>query len=284
MMSKNLLSGIQVVNLSNNLPGPAAAARLQQFGAQVKKVEPPGGDPFVQICPDWYQDLCREQQIFQLDLKKETERVKLDEWLVESDLLITSIRLPALERLNLSWLSLHSRFPQLCHVAILGYPSPHEDRPGHDLTYQATLGLVIPPVLPRTLMADLAGAERAVSAALALLLTRSRGGEGGYMDVTLSEAAASFAAPLRYQLTTSGGMFGGGLAGYNLYETQRGWIAVAALEPHFWERLTEALNLDSELAEAGDLRRMFLIHPAEYWESWAEALDIPLVEVSGFER
>ena len=67
--------------------------------------------------------------------------------------------------------------------------------PGHDLTYLAHLGLLCPPALPRTLMADIGGAERAVSAVLALLLGRERGGGERYAEVALSDAAEAFAGP-----------------------------------------------------------------------------------------
>ena len=65
----------------------------------------------------------------------------------------------ALARLGLEWGSLHARFPRLCYVAIVGYLPPHENVPGHDLTYQAAYGMLTPPHLPRVLVADMAGAH-----------------------------------------------------------------------------------------------------------------------------
>lgn len=72
-----------------------------------------------------------------------------------------------------------------------------------------------------------------VSSALALLFRRERGGEAGYAEVALSEAAASLAEPLRYGCTAAGALLGGGIPEYNIYKTVDGWVAVAALEPHF---------------------------------------------------
>jgi alpha-methylacyl-CoA racemase len=91
------------------------------------------------------------------------------------------------------------------------------------------------------LVADLAGAERAVSAALLLLFTRERGRGAGYAQVALSEAAQSFAEPLRQGLTAPGGVLGGGFPGYRTYRARDGYVALAALEPHFWERLLQEL-------------------------------------------
>ncbi len=65
---------------------------------------------------------------------------------------------------------------RLCFVGIIGYPAADEERSGHDLTYQGDFGLLHPPQMPPTLFVDLAGAERAVSMALALLNRAARNG------------------------------------------------------------------------------------------------------------
>src|SRR5215203_834817 len=231
------LRGIRVLTLAVNLPGPVAASRLGAMGASVVKVEPPGGDPLAWMCPGYYEDLSAGQEVVRLDLKTQEDRASLDDWLEKTDLFLTSSRPVALGRLGLSWPELHARFPGLCQVAIVGHPPPDEDAPGHDLTYQARIGTLAPPELPRVLVADLAGAERAVSAALSLLLARERGQGAGYKQVALSEAARSFAEPLRQGLAAPGGVLGGGYAGYGLYRTRDGYVALAALEPLFWERL-----------------------------------------------
>ncbi len=271
------LQGIQVVSLAVNIPGPVAAAQLTRLGAQVTKVEPPGGDPVAAFSPSLYAQLTQGQTVRTLDLKDPGSRQALDQLLAESDLLLTATRPAALARLGLDWPQLHRRFPQLCHVAIVGYPPPRENEAGHDLTYVADLGLVSPPALPRTLLADLAGASQAVSAALALLLARARGQEASRALVALSQAAETFALPLVHGLTGPGAVLGGGLPGYNLYRAETGWVALAALEPHFWQRLLDALGLAS--ADAADLARIFATRPAQEWEAWARERDIPLAAV-----
>jgi len=161
-------------------------------------------------------------------------------------------------------------------VAILGYPAPDENRPGHDLNYQSEMGLITPPHLPRTLLADLAGAERAVTAALALLLACRRG--EAYAEISLAEVAWDFAAPLRYGLTSPGSFLGGGFSGYNLYRTADGWITLAALETHFWERCTRELGLAPSAGQE-DMARAFAEHPTAYWQAWAVEHDLPLAVV-----
>jgi crotonobetainyl-CoA:carnitine CoA-transferase CaiB-like acyl-CoA transferase len=271
------LEGARVVSLAVNLPGPVAAAALRDVGASVVKVEPPGGDPLASVSPKWYADLTRGMQVQTLDLKAAADRRRLDDWLEAADLFLTSTRPAALQRLNLAWTNLHQRYPRLCQVAIVGYGSPRENVAGHDLTYQAEIGLVTPPALPPTLLADLGGAQQAVIAALALIMARDRDGEGSYVEVSLAGAARFFAEPLAYGLTGDGNALGGGLPAYGLYRTRDGWLAVAALEPRFRETLGRELSINPEDREA--LARVFAERSSAEWETWAEARDLPITGV-----
>lgn len=272
------LHGIRVLNLALNLPGPAAARRLHQLGAEVTKLEPPAGDPMEQYHGAWYRDLSAGQTLVRLDLKAQDGQDRLHELLAGTDLLITATRPAALARLGLDWPTLHDRYPRLCQVAIVGYPAPRENEAGHDLTYQASLGLLTPPQLPRTLLADMAGAEQAVSSALELLLARERGIGGGYGEVALSEAVTALAEPLRYGTTMSGALLGGGVPEYNIYRTRDGWVAVAALEPHFKSRLEDALAVKNR----EEYQAAFLTRSAVQWEAWAKHSDIPIVAIKDF--
>ena len=275
---EKVLSGFRVVNTGCNLPAPLAAKRLQEMGATVVKVEPPGGDPFENYSPTWYQDLHCGQQVVHLDLKSESGRSTLHNLLEAGDLLITSNRPSALKRLGLAWENVHARYPKLCQVAILGYAPPNEEIPGHDLTYQAQAGLLSPPALPRILLADLMGAERAIQASLGLLLARSRSGEGGFAQVALTDGVESLSKTLRYGLTASGNLLGEGDARYNLYQTKSGWIALAALEDHLWQALIRALGLASPPDKAV-LMEIFISKTSDEWENWAQVLGIPLCRV-----
>jgi len=157
------------------------------------------------------------------------------------------------------------------------YAAPVEERTGHDLTYQGDLGLLRPPQMPPTLFIDLAGAERAVSMALALLNRAARSGHAGCAWVSLHECARDLAAPLKAGLTSSDGILGGAYPLYGFYRANDGWIAIAALEPHFAERLLSELGLKT--ADRTALERIFLQRKAASWEKWAAELDLPLVAV-----
>jgi crotonobetainyl-CoA:carnitine CoA-transferase CaiB-like acyl-CoA transferase len=272
------LEGIRIVTTAVNVPGPVAVAMLRDKGATVVKVEPPGGDPLSRWAPRWYSELCAGIDVLRLDLKSADGRGRFDALLASADLLVTSSRPGSLQRLGLAWIDLHSRHARLCHVAIVGYAPPHDDRSGHDLTYQAEAGLLTPPGMPVTLVADLSGAQRTVVEALDLLFVRERGGGAGRAEVALADCATLFAEPFRHGLTAPTGLLGGGCAAYGIYPARDGWIAVAALEPQFRAGLARALDVDVEnrAALAGALREK----PASEWQNWAVTHDLPLHAVN----
>ncbi len=270
------LEGVRVVNIAINVPAPLAAFRLGQFGAEVVKIEPPAGDLLLSSCRAYYDYLSDGHQILKLDLKSAADRSRLDEYLATADILLTAQRLAALERLGLDWKRLHRQFPRLCHVALIGFPAPNEEHPGHDLMFQAMYGLIDPPKMPKTLVADLGAAERLVSAALALLLARERTGEAGYAQVSIAEAGESFSLPAQYGLTMNGPL-GGALPSYGLYRAQEGYVALAVLEAHFLERFSKACGLQTVSPET--LEALFLTRTAKEWETWAWEHRLPLAEV-----
>jgi len=276
-MGSEPLLGQRVISLAVNLPGPLTAARYTALGAAVTKVVPPTGDPLAWVSPAWHDSLQAGQEVVSLDLKSADGQAKLAELLAGADALLTSTRPAALARLGLDWPTLSARYPRLCHVAIVGYPAPDEDRAGHDLTYQASAGLLEPPRFPRIPLADYAGSERAVSALFALLWTRERTGRGDRSEVSVAEALAPYADALRYGLLAPGTLLGGASPLYGLYWAASGWVALAALEPHFGAQLARGLGLAELTAES--LAQAFLTRPAREWEAWAVEQDIPLAAV-----
>jgi crotonobetainyl-CoA:carnitine CoA-transferase CaiB-like acyl-CoA transferase len=271
-----LLEGIVVVSLAINLPGPLTAARLSKLGAHVTTVLPPSGDPIALYQPEWFADLHKGQDLVILDLKSPDGIVELDALLANADILITSSRPSSLMRLGLDPESISKKHPRLCQIAIVGESGVNAENPGHDLTYQAINALVIPPAMPITLIADMAGSERAAQIAVAALLHRERTGEATHQEVALADATYDMAEPNRRGLTKPGGGLGGGLGLYAIYETQEGWIALAAIEPHFAQRIMSELNVDASV-EA--FAQVFKTKTATQWEQWAKEIDIPLVAI-----
>lgn len=272
-----MLLDIRVVAIAANLPGPLAAARLRALGASVVKIEPLRGDPLADAAPAWYRQITAGMEIVQFDLHAPEAKALIVERLREADLLLTAMRPQSLANVELDWRTLHERYPRLCSVALIGEPPPDDDRPGHDLTYQARAGMIAPPALPRVLVADMAAAERVASVALALLLQRERTGQAGFATVAITEVARDFAEPYLHGLTQEGGVLGGGLPVYNIYPAREGYVAVAALEPHFARRLQDMLGIERLDIEA--IGAAFTARSAQEWEELAQHHDVPLAAV-----
>ncbi|ORU94471.1 MAG: carnitine dehydratase [Cycloclasticus sp. symbiont of Bathymodiolus heckerae] len=271
------LAGMRIVTLALNVPGPLAAKRWCDFGATVIKVEPPEGDPLEIYSAEWYHDVNIGQQKRRINLKTAEGKEALAQLLSTADLLLTAQRPAALERLGLGWDELQNSYPKINHIVIVGYPVPNENEAGHDLTYQASLGLLTPPTMPKTLVADMAGAERAALEGMALLMARKAGEKGQQVFIPLSEAADYMAQPLSYGLTSETGLLAGNVPEYALYETANGWLALAALEPHFSARLKQELGL-SELSHQTVAEKLKQKTATE-WAVWAKQRDIPLVSL-----
>ena len=271
------LENIKIVTLALNLPGPLAAKRFVDLGADVIKVEPPQGDPFKHYCPEWAKQINNGQQVQAIDLKTEQGQKELALLLETADLLLTAQRPAAMERLGLGWEILHAKYPLLNHLAIVGYPVPNQEHAGHDLTYQASLGLITDGQMPKTLIADLVGAEQAAFEGLAMLMASKAGEKGQKKLIPLSAAADYMAQPIKYGLTGEGAMLGGFLPEYSLYKTATEWVAIAAIEPHFKANLMKQLKLDNLTHE--NLAEKLKQQPASAWVDWANQHDVPLVTV-----
>lgn len=243
MPSPQPLRGIRVLSLALNLPGPAALKRLVQMGASCTKINPPAGDPLAHYTPDGYALFHQGVALDTLDLKTQAGQTALHQHLATTDVLLTSFRPSALVKLDLGWQSLHPRYPALSLIEVVGAPGPLAEIPGHDLTYQAEVGLVNGLDLPPSLFADMGGALMASEATLKAVLLLKTTGEGSHHEVALSDAAAWLALPRQLRMTTPDGAVGGAHAGYRLYACKNGRVAVAALEPHFAIRLCNAAGV-----------------------------------------
>lgn len=282
-----ILKNVRILSLALNLPGPAALMRCLQMGARCVKLEPPSGDPMRHYSPAAYAELHEGIDIVQADLKSEAGQDALHQQLAATDVLLTSFRPSAINKLGLGWTALHQRYPALSHVAIVGSPGADAEQPGHDLTYLAAEGLVTGLALPATLFADMGGSLLASEAVLQAVMHQRSGPSGTpgvYIEVALSAAAHYLAMPRRWGLTLASGTVGGAHAGYAVYACQDGRVAVAALEPHFARSLGRAAGLgevgtqDLLAPEAhAQLKGFFASKSRKELDALAEAEDIPLL-------
>jgi crotonobetainyl-CoA:carnitine CoA-transferase CaiB-like acyl-CoA transferase len=253
--------------MAQNVPGPLAAARLAEAGARVTKIEPPAGDPFIELSPAWYAEMHADVRVERLDLKADDGRAHATALLHDADVFITSQRPSALARLALDPVALNEHIPRLRLLRIVGSVR-HPDHAGHDLTYQAQTGL-LGDAMPRTLAADVMASERVFAGVLTLL----RQPAGSVVDVGLVESLDPLLAPLRHGLTAPGGVLGGGAPRYRVYPTKSGMVAVAALESHFETRMYQQLDLPLR----ADPSSHFLERTAVEWEAWGRERDLPIV-------
>ncbi len=294
------LTGIRILSLALNLPGPAALMRCRALGADCLKFEPPAGDSMVHYSQAACADLHRGVSVRTVDLKSAGGQAEIQAELARTDVLITSFRPSALSKLGLGWDALHAAYPYLSQVAIVGGAGAAAETPGHDLTYQAEHGLVTGLNLPPTLFADMGGALMATQAVLEAVSAQRREGHvpaaaaqaeaqaptgktqpGQYFEVALADAAAFLALPRRWGLTRPQDAIGGAHAGYQVYACRDGRMAVAALEPHFARRLMEAADLRADLdpisPEARQrLTAFFAAHSTDELNAIAASRDIPM--------
>lgn len=250
------LKGVRILSLALNLPGPAALLRCAGMGARCIKLEPPArpplhsADPMLLYGAAAYESLHQGVEVLQADLKSIEGQQLLRRHLSRAAVLITSFRPSALKKLGLDWPELHRRYPQLNQLAIFSATGTRAEEPGHDLTYQAENDLITGLEMPATLYADMSGSLLASEAILQLVLRQRQSGatkppkKGARLEIVLPEAAAYLALPRAWGLTAAGTIIGGGHAGYRVLPCQDGRVALAALEPHFAQRLCQVIGIN----------------------------------------
>lgn len=297
------LEGLRVLDLTRLLPGPYASLVLADLGAQVDKVEEPGGDPVRHLPPfargqsATFAVLHRNKRSVVLDLKRPEGVAALRRLVPRYDVLLESFRPGVMERLGLSYPILARDNPRLvvCSISGFGQTGPDRTRAGHDLGYLARAGVLGaggprngPPGTPGGQAADIGGGLFALVGLLAALYERGRTGKGRYVDISLTEAAVAFhhhvlaarlwaGSPETDPLERGTGALNGGLPCYGVYETSdRRYLAVAALEPKFFERVCETLARPDLIAPAyaggaaaegvrRELERLFAQAPLSHW-------------------
>jgi crotonobetainyl-CoA:carnitine CoA-transferase CaiB-like acyl-CoA transferase len=272
--TRGFLSGLRVLDLSIWRPGPYATSLLVALGADVLKVEPPGGDP-MRFYPGLFAAVNEGKRSVELDLKDADGRARAHELAAQADVLVEGFRPGVLARFGLDEAALRAHNPGIVYCSISGY-GQHDPRaalPGHDVNYQAWSGALTPeggtatkvPPLPT---ADLAAGLTAAFGICAAVLGRSGSGEGSYLDVSMTDVLATWTGPAGPG--NAGGsqddLPGGPVPGYGLFSTaDGGQVALGVLnEQHFWANLCVELGLgevatlgfDERRGRGEDLQRM----------------------------
>ncbi|MBN2497496.1 MAG: CoA transferase [Deltaproteobacteria bacterium] len=269
-------TGIRILDLSRLLPGPLATLFLADLGAEVIKVEPPGGEPTRALPPlvegtgALFRLLNRSKRSLALDLKQARGREIFEALVPRCDVIVESFRPGVMQRLGLGYDRLRSLRADvvLCSLSGYGQQGPAREKPGHDINYCARAGLLAAtgprgggPSVAGVPVADLAGTWQTVSAVLGALLQRERSGAGQHLDLSLADGAlSSLAMPLSFLLAgldappRGEGPLTGGLPGYGIFRTADGeHLALGALEPAFFDALCEALDLPELRGRAAEM-------------------------------
>jgi crotonobetainyl-CoA:carnitine CoA-transferase CaiB-like acyl-CoA transferase len=261
-----LLGGIRVLDLSIWRPGPYATQLLVELGAEVLKVEPPGGDP-MRVFPTLFAVLNAGKRAVAVDLKEASARDAVLDRAASADVVVEGFRPGVVDRLGVGDAAVRARNRSVVYCSVSGYgqDGPLRLLPGHDLNYQAWAGVVEPrpggddaPVVGRPPIADLAGGSYAALAISAALVRRERRGEGERIDVSMTDILATWTGALP-PLIMSDGQSLGDLPGYGTFATaDGGWIALGVLsEDGAWADLVRALGLD-DAASLGFAERVAL--------------------------
>jgi crotonobetainyl-CoA:carnitine CoA-transferase CaiB-like acyl-CoA transferase len=247
-----LLAGVRVLDLSIWRPGPYATQLLVEMGADVVKVEPPGGDP-MRVFPTLFGALNAGKRSAAIDLKEEAGRRAVLDLGRGADVVVEGFRPGVVRRLGVDPDSFTRLNPAVVYCSISGYGQRGSlaGVPGHDLNYQAWAGTLEPrpgtdePVVARPPIADLAGGAYAAMAICAALVKRASSSAGELIDVSMTDVLASWTGAVPPLTLSDGQPVGGRVPGYGTFRTaDGGWVALGVIsEDHLWERLANALGL-----------------------------------------
>lgn len=252
---------IDVLDLTQSIAGPVATQQLGALGANVVKVEPPGGDDFRgNLSGSMFASFnLGDKRSLCVDLRTDDGRGVVQELAAEADVLVESFRPGVLEKFGLDYESVREDNPDVvyCSITGFGHSGPYSDRPAYDPVLQAMSGLISttgypdqPPVRTGASVVDCGTGMTAAFAITAGLLERFRTGEGDHLQVSLFEVAVSWMAYWLANYSTTGATPSrsqpGGFAGmspYGVFEAGDGeQLYMSVVNDEQFRRLCEALD------------------------------------------
>jgi alpha-methylacyl-CoA racemase len=267
------LTGLLVVDLTRYLPGGYAGRELRRLGARVVRIEPPDGDPLRETAPAWDRALNAGKESVVCDLKSEEGLALARALLARADVVLEGFRPGVAAQLGVGPDDVRAN-TVYCSITGFGVHGAHAQRAAHDLNYLGWAGALADtaPAMPPLQIADLAaGALGAVTQILAALL------EGGGARITVSMThGAHDLVSYRVGGDARPKLLTGGVACYRIYATADGrFLTVAALEPKFWQRLCELIELPELVGRQWEPRLPELEHAlaSRPLAEWLELFD-----------
>lgn len=283
------LEGIRIVELAGLGPGPFAAMMLADHGAEVVRVERAGHRPAIPADKD-ILNRSRAATI-QVDLKSEEGVAEVRALVRDADGLIEGFRPGVMERLGLGPEALLADNPRLVYGRMTGWgqEGPLADAAGHDINYIALAGALHTygragekPTPPVNAVADFGGGGMMMAfAMLAGILSARRTGQGQVIDCAMVDGAALVSA-LTWSLHAAGmwtdargvNLLDTGAAFYDSYECADGkFVAVGALEPHFYAALCAKLGIDEPQMSPDLDERLTALFKSRSRDEWCALLE-----------
>ncbi|SFC45385.1 CaiB/BaiF CoA transferase family protein [Streptomyces aidingensis] len=259
------LTGVRVVELAGIGPGPFAAMLLADLGADVVRVDRPGGDwPAIDPARDVTN---RNKRSVLVDLKETGGPERVLTLAERADILIEGYRPGVAERLGVGPEPCLARNPRLVYGRMTGWGQhgPLAERAGHDIGYIAVTGALGltgraggPPAVPANLLGDYAGGSLYLVVGVLAALHHARAtGAGQVVDAAVVDGTAHLTAMLHGMLAAGAwqdrrgvNLLDGGVPYYDTYAaSDGGYLAVGPLEPRFWAEFTRILGLEGDLAD-----------------------------------
>jgi crotonobetainyl-CoA:carnitine CoA-transferase CaiB-like acyl-CoA transferase len=257
------LAGLRVIDLTRILAGPFASQILGDLGADVIKIEPPGGDETRRFSPHregeshYFVSINRSKRGMVVDLKHPEGVDVVRRLVADADILIENYRPGVLDRLGLGYSALSAFNPRLIYCAISGFglTGPLRDRPSFDIVTQALTGVLSvngiagePPVKLGLPLGDMVGGVFGPIGILAAVAERERTGRGRLVDVSLFDGLLGmlgYLAQLAFFTHTDPKPVGTrhpNIAPYGSYPTSDGQIVIACLTDAFWNAFSVAIE------------------------------------------
>nr|ALJ99846.1 coA-transferase III family protein [Micromonospora rosaria] len=258
------LAGVRVVELASLAPAPFGCMVLADLGADVVRVDRPGGPGAGRLAAPATGPVQRGRRVCALDLKSPAGVADLLRLVDRADVLVEAYRPGVAERLGLGPDVCRERNPRLVYARMTGWgqDGPLAGRAGHDIDYLAVAGALEPlgragqrPHAPLNLLGDFAGGGMLLAVGvLAALLERERSGVGQVVDAAMVDGSALLTAFLHgllgagmWPAPRGRNLLDGGAPFYDTYRTADGrFMAVGALEPAFYAALLDGLGLADE--------------------------------------
>jgi alpha-methylacyl-CoA racemase len=262
------LSGVKVVEIVGLGAAPFCAMMLADMGAEVIRVDRPGGSEIMRAVEPKFDVLARGRPSVAINLKKPGAAEAVLDLVEQADILLEGFRPGVMERMGIGPEVCFSRNPKLVYGRLTGWgqDGPLAQAAGHDINYIALSGVLHtigkpgePPLPPMNTIGDFGGGGMLLAfGVMCALHEANRSGRGQVVDAAMEEGSALLAA-MNWGFKAAGiwrnergtNVNDGGAHFYNAYECADGHcITIASAEPQFYALLRDRLGLDDTAFDA----------------------------------